>query len=81
MKFPLTKLYDFNICKPTVEVEGVEGELQWDECDLEGLPPYRIEVGYTSVGKPPKGQWDNLPEKFTATDGKEYLIEDIIVLS
>ena len=26
MKFPLTKLYDFNICKPTVEVEGVEGK-------------------------------------------------------
>ena len=79
MKFPLTKLYDFNICKPTVKVEGV-GELQWDECDLTGLPPYRIDVSSTSVGKPPKGQWDNLPEKFTATDGKKYLIEDIITL-
>ena len=80
MKFPLIKLYDFNICKPTVKVEGV-GELQWDYCNLEGLPPYRIDVSYTSVGKPSKGQWDNLPEKFKATDGKEYLIEDIIVLS
>ena len=80
MKFPLIKLYDFNICKPTVKVECVEDELQWDECDLEGLPPYRIETSSTSMGKPPKGQWDNLPEKFTATDGKEYLIEDIIVL-
>ena len=80
MKFPLIKLYDFNVCKPTVKVEGVEGELQWDECDLEGLPPYRIEVSMTNMGKIPKGQWDNLPEKFTATDGKEYLIEDIIVL-
>ena len=80
MKFPLIKLYDFNICKPTVEVEGV-GKLQWDKCDLEGLPPYRIETSSTSMGKPPKGQWDNLPEKFTATDGKEYLIEDSIVLS
>jgi hypothetical protein len=79
MKFPLTKLYDLNTSKPTVKVEGV-GELQWDECDLEGLPPYRIEISSTSMGKPPKGQWDNLPEKFTATDGKEYLIEDIIVL-
>jgi len=79
MKFPLIKLYDFNICKPTVKVEGV-GELQWDECDLTGLPPYRTEVTNTDMGKIPKGQWDNLPEKFTATDGKEYLIEDIIVL-
>ena len=80
MKFPLIKLYDFNICKPTVEVEGVKGKLQWDECDLTGLPPYRTGVTTTDMGKIPKGQWDNLPEKFTATDGKEYLIEDIIVL-
>ena len=80
MKFPLIKLYDFNVSKPTVEVEGVEGKLQWDECDLTGLPPYRTEVTDTDMGKIPKGQWDNLPEKFTATDGKEYLIEDIIVL-
>ena len=80
MKFPLIKLYDFNVSKPTVEVEGVGGKLQWDECDLTGLPPYRTEVTMTNMGKIPKGQWDNLPEKFTATDGKEYLIEDIIVL-
>ena len=80
MKFPLIKLYDFNISKPAVEVEGVEGKLQWDECDLEGLPPYRTGVTNTDMGKIPKGQWDNLPEKFTATDEKEYLIEDIIVL-
>ena len=80
MKFPLIKLYDFNVCKPTVQVRGVEGELQWDKCDLTGLPPYRTGVTMTDHGKIPKGQWDNLPEKFTATDGKEYLIEDIIVL-
>ena len=79
MKFPLIKLYDFNVSKPAVEVEGV-GELQWDECDLTGLPPYRLPGSTTDMGKIPKGQWDNLPEKFTATDGKEYLIEDIIVL-
>ena len=80
MKFPLIKLYDFNISKPAVEVEGVEGKLQWDECDLTGLPPYRTKVTMTDMGKIPKGQWDNLPEKFTATDGEEYSIEDIIVL-
>jgi len=80
MKFPLIKLYDFNISKPTVQVEGIEGELQWDECDLTELPPYRTGITNTDMGKIPKGQWDNLPEKFTATNGKEYLIEDIIVL-
>ena len=79
MKFPLIKLYDFNICKPTVKVEGV-GELQWDECDLTGLPPEREEGSMTNHGKIPKGQYDTLPKMFKATDGKEYPIEDIEVL-
>ena len=34
----------------------------------------------TDMGKLPKGQYDNLPEIFTATDGKEYKIEDIHTL-
>jgi len=80
MKFPLIQLYAFNRCKPTVQIQGVEGELQWDECDLTGLPPERTGVTMTDMGKIPKGQWDNLPEMFKATDGKEYPIEDIIVL-
>ena len=80
MKFPLIKLYDFNRCKPTVQVEGVKGELQWDECNLKGLPPERLPGSMVDHGKIPKGQWDNLPKMFKATDGKEYPIEDIIVL-
>ena len=80
MKLPLIKLYVLNRSKPKVQVRDVDEKLQWDECDLEGLPPYRTGVTNTDMGKIPKGQWDNLPEKFTATDGKEYLIEDIIVL-
>ena len=80
MKFPLIQLYAFNRCKPTVQIQGVEGELQWDECDLTGLPSERTGVTMTDMGKIPKGQWDNLPEMFKATDGKEYPIEDIIVL-
>ena len=80
MKFPLIQLYDFNRSKPTVQVHGVEDKLQWDECDLTGLPPYRTGVTMTNCGKIPKGQWDNLPKMFKATDGKEYSIEDIIVL-
>ena len=80
MKFPLLQLYVFNRSKPTVEVRGVDGRLQWDECDLTGLPPERENPTPTDHGKIPKGQWDNLPKMFKATDGKEYPIEDIIVL-
>ena len=80
MKFPLLQLYVFNRSKPTVEVRGVEGRLQWDECDLTGLPPERENPTTTDHGRIPKGQYDNLPKMFKATDGKEYPIEDIIVL-
>ena len=55
MNFPLDTLYQLNRSKPFVEVEGIEGEVQWDECDLSELPPERIEVSFTSNGKPPKG--------------------------
>ena len=50
MKFPLIQLYAFNRCKPTVQIQGVEGELQWDECDLTGLPPERTGVTMTDMG-------------------------------
>tara|TARA_R110001583_G_scaffold835_6_gene7686 strand:+ start:895 stop:1146 length:252 start_codon:yes stop_codon:yes gene_type:complete len=80
MKLPLIKLYDFNRCKPTVQVKGVDRKLQWDECNLEGLPPERLPGSMTDCGKIPKGQWDSLPTTFKATDGEEYPIEDIIVL-
>ena len=72
MRFPLIQLYELNNTKPLVEVSGVEGELQWDYCDLEGLPPERLPGSMTDMGKIPKGQYDNLPEMFTATNGKEY---------
>ena len=77
MKIHLSQLHSTNKSKPIVEVVGVEGELQWDYCDLEGLPPMRLPGSMHDMGKIPKGQWDNLPEKFTATDGKEYKIDDI----
>ena len=77
MNFPLIQLYSMNRSKPIVGVEGIDGMLQWDYCDLEGLPPERVNVTMTDMGKIPKGQYDNLPEKFTATNGKEYNIEDI----
>ena len=80
MKFPLIRLYELNECKPIVQLHGIEGELQWDECDLEGLPPERLPGSMTDHGRIPKGQYDNLPKMFKATDGKEYPIEDIEVL-
>ena len=80
MNFPLDTLYQLNRSKPLVEVEGIDRELQWNECDLSGLPPERIEMSYTSKGKPPKGQWDNLPKTFKATDGEKYLIDNITAL-
>ena len=77
MNFPLIQLYSMNRSKPIVEVDGIDGTLQWDYCDLEGLPPEVVDKTIHDMGTIPKGQWDNLPEKFTATNGKEYNIEDI----
>ena len=79
MKFPLAQLHTMGRSKPIVKVSGVEGELQWDYCDLEGLPGEIVPGTKTMhhMGVIPKGQWDNLPEKFIATNGKEYNIKDI----
>ena len=79
MKFPLAQLHTMGRSKPIVKVSGVEGELQWDYCDLEGLPGEIVPGTKTMhhMGVIPKGQWDNLPETFTAMDGKEYKMDDI----
>ena len=79
MRFPLGQLHMMGRSKPMVEVVGVEGELQWDYCDLEGLPGEVVTrtKTMTHMGIIPKGQYDNLPETFTATNGKEYKIKDI----
>ena len=81
MRFPLGQLYELNRTKPLVQVYASDEYIQWDTCDLEGLPPERVNVTMTDMGKIPKGQYDNLPEKFTAMNGKEYKIEDIHTLS
>ena len=80
MTFPLIQLYSMNRSKPIVEVEGIDGMLQWDYCDLEGLPPERVGTTMTNMGKLSKGQHDNLPKTFFATNGGEYFIENIITL-
>ena len=80
MKFPLGQLYRLNRSKPLVQVDDSDEYIQWDTCDLEGLPPEREKGSMTDMGKIPKGQWDNLPEIFIAKDSKEYKIEDIHTL-
>ncbi len=80
MNFPLGQLYRLNYSKPLVQVDDTDEYIQWDYCDLEGLPPERLPGSMTDIGKIPKGQYDNLPEMFTATNGKEYKIEDIHTL-
>ena len=80
MRFPLIQLYELNNTKPLVEVSGVEGELQWDYCDLEGLPPRREKGSMTDHGAIPRGQYENLPETFVDMKGNEYKIEEIHTL-
>ena len=83
MKFPLIQLYSMNRSKPIVEVEGIDGTLQWDTCDLEGLPPEQNNPTMTAVherGRIPQGQWDNLPTTFFATNGGQYIIDNIHTL-
>ena len=82
MRFPLGQLYELNRTKPLVQVDDTDEYIQWDTCDLEGLPGEVVPgtKTMTHMGVIPKGQYDNLPEKFTATNGKEYNIEDIHTL-
>ena len=80
MKFPLIQLHSMNRSKPIVEVEGIDGELQWDYCDLEELPPERVDITMTNMGKLSKGQYDNLPTTFRATNGGVYIIGNIHTL-
>ena len=80
MKIHLYQLHQFQTSRPLVQFDDTEEWIQWDYCDLEGLPPERLPGSMTDMGKIPKGQYDNLPEMFTATNGKEYKIEDIHTL-
>ena len=80
MNFPLIQLYTLNRTKPIVEVEGIDGTLQWDYCKLDGLPPEVEGKTMTNMGNLPKGQYDNLPKTFYATTGGEYFIKNIHTL-
>ena len=85
MKISLSQLYSMNRSKPLVQVDDTDEYIQWDTCDLEGLPPERIGThggtpNMTDMGKLPKGQYDNLPTTFRATNGTQYIIGSIHTL-
>ena len=80
MNFPLIQLYSMNRSKPIVGVEGIDGMLQWDYCDLEELPPEVVGKTVHDMGTIPKGQYENLPKTFYAINGGEYFIENIHTL-
>ena len=80
MRFPLLQLYQMNRSHPLVQVDDTDEWIQWESCNLDGLPPEREPGSMTNHGKIPQGQYDNLPDKFTAMDGKEYMIARIHTL-
>ena len=75
MRFPLIQLYVMNRSKPIVGIDITE--VQWDYCNLDGLPPEREGVSMVNHGKIPSGQYEDLPEVFTDSEGNEHRIEDI----
>ena len=77
MRFHLHQLHTFQESKPMVQINDSSEWIQWDSCDLKGLPPKREKGSMTDHGAIPKGQWDNLPTRFIATNGIEYNIQDI----
>ena len=77
MKYTLSQLYTNNKTKPFVNVTDIDADIQWDECNLEGMPDKITGTSYHNMGKTSKVPYDELPKTFLATDGNEYLIEDI----
>ena len=80
MKIHLFQLHQFQTSKPLVQLDDTDEYIQWDYCDLEGLPPERVGTTMTNMGKLSKGQYDNLPTTFRATNGGLYIIAHIITL-
>ena len=75
MQFTLSQLYTYNKTKPFVNI--VNTVIQWDKCNLEGMPDKVTGTSYHNMGKTSKVPYDELPKTFLAIDGTEYLIEDI----
>ena len=77
MKITLAQRHLFNDSKPIMEIKGVDGRVQWDECDLSECPPYRLKGTMNAHGKFPKYNYEELPTTFKDTDGNKHKIDDI----
>ena len=77
MTFTLSQLYSNNKNKPFVRVTGTDGDIQWDECNLESMPDRVTGTSYHNMGKTSIVPHEELPKTFKAINGDEYLIEDI----
>ena len=77
MKFTLSQLYSNNKSKPFVRVTGIDGDLQWDKCDLEGMPPKKTGMSYHNMGKTSIVPHEELPKTFIAMNGGKYFIGNI----
>jgi len=84
VKFTLSQLYKNNKTKPFVNVTDVDVDIQWDECDLEGMPDRITGTSYHNMGKTSTVPYEQLPKTFRAKVHipglcvrNEYLIEDI----
>tara|TARA_R100001377_G_scaffold32182_1_gene17574 strand:+ start:268 stop:516 length:249 start_codon:yes stop_codon:yes gene_type:complete len=77
MKFTLSQLYTNNDRKPFIKVGGDDIDLQWDNCNLEGMPAKITGASFHNNGKTSIVPHEELPKKFKAIDGNEYFIEDI----
>ena len=78
MKITLAQRHLFNDSKPIMEIKGLDGKVQWDECDLSNSPPYRLKGSMTAHGKFPTYKYEELPTVFKDTNGDEHNIDDII---
>ena len=77
MKFTLSQLYTYNVQKPFIKVVDVDKDLQWNECDLTGMPSKRTGASFHDMGKTSVVPYDELPKTFKTIDGDEYRIENI----
>ena len=77
MKITLAQRHRFNDSKPIMEIQGVDGTVQWDECDLSNSPPYRLKGTMTAHGKFQPYKYEELPTVFKDTNGDEHNIDDI----
>ena len=77
MKITLAQRHLFNESKPIMEIKGVDGKIQWDECDLSECPPYRLKGSMTAHGKFPTYKYEELPTVFKDMNGDEHNIDDI----